>query len=254
MVRYLICVVSHGHARYILDNKELAELSEFDNVDIVVRDNLGELSLKEYCAQNGFAYLHSPLPLGFGDNNNAVFDYGVRELGFTDQDWFLMINPDVLIEKEQFKALIVELNEGRRDFYTINLYKDHGFTIPENSVRYFAGFLSLFNPILLRPINSIYDKSVLEDNSYVEWASGAFLCIKFGVFGRVGGFDSRYFMYFEDVDLCFRLKEQGVYLTYLKNIKAIHCGQYKNRSLFSKHFRWYLSSLFRFLFVRRRFI
>ncbi len=119
------------------------------------------------------------------------------------------------------------------------------------SIRRYTKNSGLLNPLIMQPVNKPYNKEKLNDLDYVEWASGAFLCINFKSFDLVCGFDTKYFMYYEDVDLCYRLNEKGIKLRYLKNIKAIHKGEYKNRSIFSKHFIWYLSSLFKFLRIKR---
>ncbi|MDE1292895.1 hypothetical protein [Vibrio aestuarianus] len=89
----------------------------------------------------------------------------------------------------------------------------------------------------------------MPDRSIVDWAAGSFLVFQADLYKKLNGFDENYFMYFEDVDICFRARkyyDQNV--VYLSNIKAIHQGGYQNRKIFSKHFRWYFSSLLRFLF------
>ena len=247
MMKIVVGIVSHGHYNYISSNEELKKIAEINDVKIVIKDNIRDNKLKIYAEQHGFKYIATPATLGFGDNNNYIYKYAKNELSANDNDWFIILNPDVEITAIEFSNLIAELKSNTGSFFTPNLFKDKSFTIKENSIRYFASYFDLLNPIILKPINKPYNKDELIDKSEVEWASGAFLCVTFDKFGSVGGFDSKYFMYYEDVDLCYRLKNVGTKLFFLKNIKAVHKGEYKNRSVFSKHFRWYLSSLFKFL-------
>ncbi|HAS6349116.1 TPA: glycosyltransferase [Vibrio vulnificus] len=251
MQKLIVGIVSHGHYSYISKNKELTTISKLDNVEVVIKDNVGDEKLREYCNEQKFRYIVSEFQLGFGENNNSIFEYAKTNFYAQDNDWFIIFNPDVEIKEHYFKLLMAELKKGNGEFYAPNLFKDSEYSVPENSIRHYATYKDLFNPLFLKPINRPYDKVELKDMQVVDWASGAFLCIKFSAFAKVGGFDSKYFMYYEDVDLCFRLKQQNQPLKFLKGIKAVHRGEYKNRSFFSKHFRWYLNSLFKFLETQR---
>jgi N-acetylglucosaminyl-diphospho-decaprenol L-rhamnosyltransferase len=253
LTKCIISIISHGHLHYIRRNKELKKISDRDDVIVIIKDNLKEKQLQDLCSDLGYIYLTSNETLGFGENNNYCYEYAKNNFEITDTDWFLIINPDVIIDYCEFCNLTLELEKRKGEFFSPNLYKDLSYKITENSIRNFASFSNLLNPFLLNPINTPYNKENLKDDDCIDWASGAFLCITFGIFTKVGGFNKAYFMYYEDVDLCFRLKRIGTSLRFLKNIKAVHKGEYKNRSIFSKHFRWYLASLFRFLIFQSRY-
>ena len=118
----------------------------------------------------------------------------------------------------------------------------------EFSLREFPTFISFFNVLKGSSFTKAYDKKILSYASTVDWAAASFLVFKSDLYQKLKGFDESYFMYFEDVDICYRANKQfNQKVIYLDNIKAIHQGGYQNRKLFSKHFRWYLSSLLRFL-------
>jgi GT2 family glycosyltransferase len=61
------------------------------------------------------------------------------------------------------------------------------------------------------------------------------------------GFDEGYFMYCEDIDICYRAKQLATDILYFQDIKAVHLAQHSNRRVFSKHFFWHLKSIARFL-------
>lgn len=255
MSKIIVGIVSHGHFDFISNNLALVEIARLDGVIIVIKDNLKyDDKLKCYADKVGFSYITSNQQMGFGENNNFIADFAIKSLGASKNDWFIILNPDFEISLFEFKKLIEQLKfqseQFSEQFFAPNLFKDYQFNVTENSIRKFASYRDLLNPFKLQPINRPYNKDKLKDLDAVEWASGAFLCITFGAFESVSGFDKKYFMYYEDVDLCFRLNQKGIQLRYLKNVKAVHKGEYKNRSVFSKHFRWYLSSLFKFLNVQ----
>jgi N-acetylglucosaminyl-diphospho-decaprenol L-rhamnosyltransferase len=58
----------------------------------------------------------------------------------------------------------------------------------------------------------------------VEWLSGAVLAVRRSAFEEVGGFDERFFLYSEDVDLCTRLRRAGYRLRYDPRAIARHAG------------------------------
>lgn len=248
----IIAIVSHGHLDFIQKNKSLLEIAQLSNVKVIIKDNLKQKILKDYAVTNNLEYIVSESLSGFGENNNYIFDYAKQNIGVGYDDWLIILNPDVEIPLVEFNKLVEQLKLQSDRFFAPNLFKDSEFKITENSIRKFTSYLDLFNPFKLQPINKPYNKDELTDLDFVDWASGAFLCVTFDVFESVGGFDKKYFMYYEDVDLCYRLNQQGIKLRFLKNVKAVHKGEYKNRSIFSKHFSWYLSSLFKFLKVQSK--
>jgi len=249
-VKVIISIVSHDHFNYISSNSALVKIAQLEYVNVIVKDNIKDDRLKMYADKVGFTYITTNQPMGFGENNNFVANFALESFRTSKDDWFFILNPDVEMSLLEFKKLIEQLKFQSEQFFAPNLFKDSQFKVSENSIRKFASYRDLLNPIKLQPINRPYNKDKLKDLDAVEWASGAFLCITFGAFESVSGFDKKYFMYYEDVDLCYRLNQEGIKLRFLKNIRAVHKGEYKNRSVFSKHFRWYLSSLLKFLNVQ----
>jgi GT2 family glycosyltransferase len=53
---------------------------------------------------------------------------------------------------------------------------------------------------------------------------GAAMMIRRDVFGRVGGFDERFFLYWEDADLCRRMREAGFSTRYVPSARVHHAG------------------------------
>jgi N-acetylglucosaminyl-diphospho-decaprenol L-rhamnosyltransferase len=62
------------------------------------------------------------------------------------------------------------------------------------------------------------------DTRAVDQVMGAFLLIRRSLFERLGGFDERFFLYFEDVDLCLRARQAGWSVVHLASARAEHTG------------------------------
>ncbi len=58
----------------------------------------------------------------------------------------------------------------------------------------------------------------------IEWVTGAAMMVRRSVFEQAGGFDEKYFMYFEDIDLCFRVLRNGFSIKYFQELSLIHLG------------------------------
>lgn len=76
-----------------------------------------------------------------------------------------------------------------------------------------------------------------DSNRTVDQVIGAFLVIRRSIFESLGGFDVRFFVYFEEVDLCFRTHQAGYRSVFLADAQAFHAGggtssQVKARRLF----------------------
>jgi N-acetylglucosaminyl-diphospho-decaprenol L-rhamnosyltransferase len=95
----------------------------------------------------------------------------------------------------------------------------------------------------------------------VDWISGACLLVRRSAFEQVGGFDERIFMYFEDNDLCLRLRSAGWQVVYDPLVAITHTGgaslsscahrrEYYYRSLlyfYSKHYSSFDNFILRIL-------
>jgi GT2 family glycosyltransferase len=99
-----------------------------------------------------------------------------------------------------------------------------------------------------------------------DWVSGTSLFIRKDVFQKLGGFDEKFFMYFEDIDLCKRAREAGYKVIYFPEFIIRHFGgkSFENSALqkkyyyqsqdyyFEKHFGKFQSGLVKLL--RKLFI
>lgn len=245
-------VVSHGHSSVIGYLNILPQLALLPNVRVLVLDNCSEERLKQLA--NGVAdYIQNPQPLGFGANNNKIFSHIQSLPGYdSDKDWFVVLNPDVAITPEMVTRLIDSLDD-RYPICAIDLYKDEAGEVSDDSIRRYPSFIDFVSSLLFGVNRTKLDKTTIAEPCDVDWAAGSFLAIKCSHYEQLGGFDEAYFMYCEDIDICFRSATQfGRRVRYLPHIKARHLAQHGNRKIFSKHFYWHVSSTLRFLWRKSK--
>jgi N-acetylglucosaminyl-diphospho-decaprenol L-rhamnosyltransferase len=84
----------------------------------------------------------------------------------------------------------------------------------------------------------------------VDWLAGMFMLFRADAYRSVDGFDEAYFLYYEDVDICHRLRLGGAAITYEPRAEVIHDARRASRRDL-RLARHHLSGILRFLWRRR---
>ena len=147
-----------------------------------------------------------------------------------DEEWFIIANPDVRFEPESIDRLLDATERWpRAGALGPGIVTDDGLLYPSarqiprlhNGVGHaLLGWAWPNNPWTARYRRERHDPV----EGRVGWLSGACLLLRREAFEAVGGFDSAYFMYFEDVDLCERLAEAGWDVVYVPDSVVVHHG------------------------------
>ena len=90
-----------------------------------------------------------------------------------------------------------------------------------------------------------------KSSRYVDQVMGAFMFMPISIFNKVGYFDERFFVYYEELDFSKRLAESGGVSYYNYDIKAIHSGGGTTNNV--KPFRLFLSLQSRLQYAKKHF-
>ena len=243
-----VAIISHGHEELLISSALGGLLEAGDQLRVWVKDNKPSDQLKAYCANHGIFYTDAHAGLGFGHNNNFLYNHIQKSIGFSTDDFFVVMNPDITIAPETILQLVQQMRQDHYPVATINLYRDLEFIQTDANIRRFPDMYSVARMSVVRSVSEPYDKNAMTEPCHVDWASGAFLAFDAKHYSALQGFDLRYFMYFEDVDICYRSKlilNKGV--RYYPHLKATHAAAHKNRNLASKHAIWFFHSFMKFL-------
>lgn len=167
-----------------------------------------------------------------------------------ENDLFIVFNPDLYIDSDSINEFILKINKGDLDIATINLYRDFEYHKHDNSIRRYPNIITFFSSFLFGINKTIMDKDNIVKPTIIDWCAGSFICFKSKVFSDLSGFNEKYFMYCEDIDICYRAKLKGFDTIYIPDIKATHLASHGNRNIFSKHFYWHVKNVCRFLFFK----
>ncbi len=146
-------------------------------------------------------------------------------------DFVVLINPDTLVERDFFDLLEEFLGENPEAGIVGPRVVD-GYGELQLSARREVSFVSglLGRTSLLTRLfpKSAAVKSMfpaadgLSGPTEVDWVSGACMVVRRTLLEKIGGLDERFFMYFEDADLCRRSREAGWPVYYLPQVEVLH--------------------------------
>ena len=104
----------------------------------------------------------------------------------------------------------------------------------------------LFPDASLSRRNVVTDAASAGDASPVDWGSGACMLARREGLASVGGFDERYFLYWEDADLCRRLRARGYEIRYVAHAIAVHRVGHSSRTAQAASVRAFHDSAYRY--------
>lgn len=214
----MICVsiVSHGHA--LMLPALVRRILDLPNVtQVIVTFNI--LEHAELPMDLRLQLINNSSPKGFGANHNHAFS-------FCRTMYFCVLNPDIIFQQDPFPRLIEDISAYKADLVAPLVLNTQGGI--EDSIRYFPSLYSLFKKLVLDhkdcyPIND--DRAALAP----EWVAGMFMLFTAAGFVKLKGFDSKYFLYYEDVDICVRLWRLGLRLVADPSIEVIHDARRASR-------------------------
>ncbi|MGE0451186.1 MAG: glycosyltransferase family 2 protein [Vicinamibacterales bacterium] len=102
-------------------------------------------------------------------------------------------------------------------------------------------------PVAQRNVRTLDARALDSDGSVVvDWVSGACLLARRDTFARVGGFDSRFFLYWEDADFCRRARSAGLATRFVPAARAVHLVGQSSRSDAALSIRAFHASAYRY--------
>ena len=231
MYSFSIIIVNWNSGIQLKECVESVKKSSFENSilnKVVVVDNDSKdnsLELVKDLNYEKLKILKNKDNLGFGKACNS----GVKN---SQSDFILFLNPDAMVYEDTFHKLFdyIEKNDNSDVVvYGVQLIGDDG-----KVQRTCARFPNLSNFLVkvlgLNKLNSKYFETYhLEEWNHnetkqIDHVIGAFYLIKREIFNSINGFDERYFVYFEDLDLSKRVYDSGYRTIYLSEIQAYHKG------------------------------
>lgn len=245
-----LSVVSHGQAALV--NALLNDLRSYGSgidLEVFLTINIPE-ALPDSLANLPFPVkiIYNPHPLGFAENHN-------RALGQAAGAFFCIVNPDIHIGTDIFPVLL-NAAQNLKTGIVAPLVTDGAGKI-ENSARFFPTPLN----IICKACGGCRggDYAIGDTCVFPDWVGGMFMLCRREVYQLTRGFDEKFFLYYEDVDLCARVWLLGLDVVLVPQASVVHDARrssHKQWSYFLHHIRsmsrFFMSPTFlRAIYLRR---
>lgn len=231
-----LSVVSHGNAGAVQALlQSLARYERAGSLQLILTDNLGaELPDLDASPWHSLILLRNDRPQGYARNHNAAFQRA-------EGQHFCIVNPDVLFVESVLPVLTQTMATHRADIIAPLIVDSQG--------RIQDSFRRLPDPFELVWRRTLRSRRGLPapatETLSPDWLAGIFLLMRREIFGRLGGFDARYHLYFEDVDLCTRARLMGFSIMLNSRVRVQHDARRASRQE-RRYLLWHLQSALRF--------
>jgi GT2 family glycosyltransferase len=199
-------------------------------LEIIVVDNGSSpaFTLKENEKKDHIIFIPSDINTGFSGGNNI----GIREALKRDADYVLLLNNDTSVHPDMIEELFkVAQSDEKIGLTTAKIYfaKGHEFHKERykeeelGKVFWFAGGFTDWDNVksVHRGVDEV-DQGQYDTVEKIDFATGCCMMIKKEVLKKVGLFDDRYFLYYEDADLNERIKKAGYDIYYVPTAVLVH--------------------------------
>ena len=144
---------------------------------------------------------------GFSEANNLAVKQAKGE-------YLFFLNADTVISNDQLKDAVEIFSKENTGAVGMKMYNTDGtFQLSFWEENTFGNEkINKYNEAKFKQRDKEFIGKVENEHSEVsevDWVSGAAMLIKKDVFGKIGGFDEDFFLFYEDADLCKRLKDKG---------------------------------------------
>ncbi len=200
------------------------------DLEIIVVDNNSQdnsVKILQDDFSNKIKLITNNKNIGFGPANNQGAKYARGK-------YLFFLNSDTVIKENIFVPLVNFLDKNKK----VGIISPKLFLEDGSEQKYaFGKFPTLFSVIIEK-----FKRTEIKNSEpfEVDWVSGAALIIRKDIFNKINGFDKKYFMYFEDIDLCKRVKDLDYKVKVFPKVTLVHLGG-KSLNKFRKKKYYYKS-------------
>ncbi|WJZ01902.1 N-acetylglucosaminyl-diphospho-decaprenol L-rhamnosyltransferase [Corynebacterium freiburgense] len=225
-----VITVTYSPGKYLKDFLESVPHATHRPTHIVMADNGSTDGIPEAAARDTIEFLPTGGNIGYGSAINVAARAlaGRRNAGEIDTEFFVVSNPDVVFDPGAIDAMI-ECAHRHPQAAAIGPYirEPDGSAYP--SARAVPTLRNGIGHALFGTIwpNNPWSKSYKDNADMTRerpagWLSGSCLLLRWDAFDAIGGFDERYFMYMEDVDLGDRFSRAGYSNIFCPSAQIMH--------------------------------
>lgn len=215
----VVCYRGWERLSLCLDSLAVFKNEKFRKEVIVVDNNSGDGIIDEFEKKfPGFRFIRNSINGGYANGNNLGSRYAAGK-------YLLILNPDTIVAEKDVDDLL-EAARSNPEYSVIScrqVNKNGRETVAAGD---FPGLFSLTG--LQRTIKNLFRKSTIAsaalkaDVVFPDWISGSLVLVSRVLYEKLGGFYEGFWMYYEDVDFCYRVRKEGGKVAFIRNITIEH--------------------------------
>lgn len=222
-------------------------LINHSDIKLYLVDNSPSDSLKALKSGNNIRYIHNPTNPGFGAAHNIALKLAIE----AGSKYHFVVNPDIFFDGDVVQPMIDYMDQN----HEVGMMMPQILN-PDGSIQYLP-------KLLPSPLTIIWRKARFPKNLYNKFInnyelrfvsdgvvheapiiSGCFTLLRLKAVEEIGGYDDKYFMYFEDWDLSRRMHEK--YQTLYFPMVSVYHEYYSGANKSFKLFKIYLKSAYHY--------
>ncbi len=180
---------------------------------IIIVDNSKNSRLRNLKSDGSVSLIEAGKNLGYTGGNNIGIRYALEK----GADFIFILNPDTTVDKHTVAVLVEKAIQ-----YSTWILSPKIYFAGTNIIWYAGGVFDFANVLGKHTGVDDVDEGQYGEDKEVDFATGAAMFVYSKVFKEVGLFDERYFLYYEDSDLCFRAKKAGFKIMYIADALVYH--------------------------------
>lgn len=241
MKKVAVVILNYRVKDLLVECVKSVQKSSYKDIRIYVVDNDSRDGLeKEIEKMDGVKFIQTGANLGYTGGNNI----GIKKALEDGANFIFILNPDTEVDPSCIsEGLAVMEDEQVGVVGPKILFPD------KKTIWYAGGILDKLNVIGSHRGADEKDCSQYDAEEETDYVSGAAMLVKAEVFEKIGLFDERYFLYYEDSDFCHRAKQSGFKIMYAPKAIIFHQNA-KSTGLGSSLQDYYISRN-RFLFASK---
>lgn len=217
MQKISVIIVTYNNQNEINDCLK-SVFNKNSDVEIIVVDNNSKDDTKHLIKtfKDKIKLIELKENLGFGKACNLGAKNSIGE-------YLIFLNPDTIILGKDFFVKLASCLEQNKEYGLIGPAIVNHDKLIQESVRNLPDVSGAFKEYILGQTGA-YDfyLPACQNLCEVESLVGACMIIRKDIFEKLGGFDNKYFMYFEDLELCKSVRRIGLKVGYLPNLEIEH--------------------------------
>ncbi|MAX13136.1 MAG: hypothetical protein CMG11_03620 [Candidatus Marinimicrobia bacterium] len=208
-----VLILNYNGIKHLPECLKSVKLIDYDNFEIVVIDNCSSDNSIKYIKKehSDVTIISTDMNLMFGGGYNYFFNQD------TEDCFYLILNNDTIVDSKILKHFLT----GASHYGLDNIYGCKIMYESDSSKIWYAGAKVNLSNGLIRH-EGIRQEGIALKDGITDYVTGCCMFISSSTVRKLGGFDTQFDMYMEDVDLCLRAKKEDIHCYFLKDPFLFH--------------------------------